>query len=63
MSTYDFHTKTVTCRPDEIPQTISDGIDSLGLADRDDLAEIHVLLSGQHGGYDIEFVYAVEDED
>ena len=64
MSTYDFQTYTTIARSAaEIPEVIREGINALGLTDETDLAEIHVLLSGQHGGYDIEIIHAVEDED
>lgn len=65
MSIYEFETHTATARTaSEIPQEIQVAIMSLGLEDATDLAEIHVLLSSQHGGYDIEVVHAVEyDED
>lgn len=66
MSTYDFHTDTTEASsPASIPEVLRLALDELGLLNgRDnDLAEIHILLSGQHGGYDIEIIHAVEDED
>lgn len=65
MSTYDFRTDTTEASSAEaLPFVIKLALDELGLIENDDnLAEIHILASGQHGGFDIEIIHAVEDED